>query len=123
MTLSFPNSASVKQFLPGLYFSAVSVWLAVDLQNIWLSLVVLVFIVQMILNNRYFNLILGFLMIIWSAYIALSNLMALDSTPQLILSTLCFVIANLYMSRLLFLNQNFKIAAFRENSLDETLFI
>jgi hypothetical protein len=79
--------------------------------------------VQMILNNRYFNLILGFLMIIWSAYIALSNLMALDRTPQLILSTLCFVIANLYMSRLLFLNQNFKIAAFRENSLDETLFI
>jgi hypothetical protein len=123
MTLSFPNSASVKQFLPGLYFSAVAVWLAVDLQNVWLSLVMLVFIVQMILNNRYFNLILGFLMIIWSAYIALSNLMALDSTPQLIFTTLCFVIANLYMSRLLFLNQNFKIAAFRENSLDETLFI
>ncbi|HEY0057332.1 MAG TPA: hypothetical protein VGB63_18425 [Pedobacter sp.] len=123
MTLSFPNSASVKQFLPGLYFIAVAIWLAFDHQNLWLSLVVPVFIIQMILNNRYLNLVLGFLMIIWSAYIALTNLISLNSTPQLIIATVCFVIANLYMSRLLFLNQNFKIAAFRENSLDDTLFI
>jgi hypothetical protein len=123
MTLSFPNSASVKQFLPGLYFSAVAVWLAFQQQNMWLSLVVLVFIVQMILNNRYLNLILGFLMIIWSAYFALTNLVELESTPKIIVATLCFVIANSYMSRFLFLNQNFKIAAFRENSLDDTLFI
>ncbi|MBC7913873.1 MAG: hypothetical protein H7Y07_07100 [Pyrinomonadaceae bacterium] len=123
MTLSLPTLTLVKPYLPGIYFIAVSTWIGFDNQNLWMTLIVLPFIVQIIISNKYLNLILGFLMILWSAYMALAFFFEVEKTLQFVSLGLCFTIANLYMSRMLFLNQNFKIAAFRENSLDETLFI
>lgn len=123
MTLSFPNSATVKHYLPGLYFSAVTIWVSIEYQNLLMVLLMLPFVVQMILNNRYLNLVLGFLTILWSAYIAFIMFTEIERTFHYILIALSFTILNLYMSRMLFLNQNFTMAALRENSLDETLFI
>ena len=123
MTLSIPDSAMVKQYLPGLYFIAVATWIGFDNQNIWALLVVLAFIAQMTLNNRYLSLVLGTLMIGWSVYMAFVMYMGIVHTAQFISIAVVFTIANLYISRMLFLNQNFLMAALRENSLDETLFI
>ena len=123
MTLSLPNLTIVKQYVPGIYFVAVAAWIGFDNQNFWMGLMVVAFIIQMVLNNRYFNLILGSLTILWSAYMAFSLFVTTERTAQILTIALCFTVANLYMSRMLFLNQNFNMAALRENSLDDTLFI
>lgn len=123
MTLSFPTSATIKHLLPGLYFSAVTIWISFEYQNLLMLLLMLPFLVQMILNNRYLNLALGFITIIWSAYMAFIMVADMQKTVPLITMGLSFTILNLYMSRMLFLNQNFTMAALRENSLDDTLFI
>ena len=123
MTLSIPHSAIIKQYLPGLYFIAVAAWIGFQDTNSWMYLAIIPFVVQMVLNNRYLNVALGFITIIWSGYMALSMFHDMERTFQLISLGICFTIVNLYMSRMLFLNQNFTMAALRENSLDDTLFI
>ena len=123
MTLFFTNLARIKQYLPALYFIGVAIWIGFENANPWIGLAVIPFILQLVLNNKYLNLILGFLMIAWSTYMALAMFIEIEKTIQFVLLASVFTIANLYMSRMLFLNQNFTIAALRENSLDEILFI
>lgn len=123
MILSAPYSSAIKQYLPGLYFIAVAALVGFYGSTFWMYLAALPFVVQMLLNNRYLNLALGFITIIWSGYMALSLFTNTEITPSLIAIGILFTIANLYMARMLFLNQNFAIAALRENSLDDTLFI
>lgn len=117
------HTAIIKQYLPGLYFIAVVVWMAVETENIWISLISLPFIVQMVLNNKYLNLTLGSVMILWSVYMAWAMFFKINNTVLLISAALCFTVFNFYMSRMMFLNQSFTMSALRENSLDETMFI
>ena len=123
MTLSYQNTALIKQYLPGFYFIAISVWMGYENQNFWMSLIVLAFIFQLVLNNRYLNLALGSVMIIWSAYIGFLMFQETEVGLKLISVLLLFTVLNLYFARMLFLNQNFALASLRENSLDETLFL
>ncbi|MBC8053986.1 MAG: hypothetical protein H7Y13_13045 [Sphingobacteriaceae bacterium] len=123
MTLSLPFSAAIRQFLPGIYFMGVIAYVIYDNHNLWLLLFMVPFIFQMLLNNRYLNLVLGILTILWSVYMGFAAFMEVEPTVPFMLIALSVTIVNLYMSRMLFLNQNFTMAALRENSLDETLFI
>lgn len=123
MALSLPSSAVIKQYLPGLYFIGVAAFLAINNNNFWIGLLIAPFVAQMILNNKYLNLILGALMILWSGYMALATFIEVERSLQFILISLTVTVANLYMSRMMFLNQNFTMSALRENSLDETMFI
>lgn len=122
-TLSLSHTAIIKQYLPSLYFIAVVVWMTVETDNMWISLIALPFIIQMILNNKYLNLTLGSVMILWSVYMAWATFFKIDNTVLFISVALCFTVFNFYMSRMMFLNQSFSMSALRENSLDETMFI
>lgn len=122
MTLSFQNAAFIKQYLPGLYFIVISAWIGFENQNLWMGLIVLAFILQLVLNNRYLNLILGGMMILWSAYMGFTMVQIAEATFKII-TVLLITVVNLYMARMLFLNQNFAISSLRENSLDEILFL
>jgi hypothetical protein len=124
MILSLPQSSFIKQYLPGLYFIGVALYIGIDNNSLLAAgLLLLPFLVQMLLNNKYLNLALGFVSSVWSIYMAFIMFTEPDKTIPFILMALSFTILNLYMSRMLFLNQNFNIAALRENSLDDTLFI
>jgi hypothetical protein len=123
MTLSFPTAANLKQYLPGLYFISVATYVGVQNQNLWMILIAVSFIAQMILNNRYINLGMGTLTIVWSAFMVFGMVAEFEPTFRFFLVALSFTVLNLYMSRMLFLNQNFAIAPLRENSLDEILFL
>lgn len=122
-TLSLSHTAIIKQYLPGLYFISIISYIIYDNNNLWLLLLIVPFIVQMLLNNRYLNLALGSLTILWSVYMAFVVFTEVERTMPFVLVILLGTVANFYMSRMLFLNQNFNVAALRENSLDETLFI
>lgn len=122
-TLSLPFTAIVKQYLPGFYFIGIVSYFIYNNNNLWLLLLIVPFIVQMLLNNRYLNLALGSLTILWSVYMAFVTFTEVERTVPFVLVIFLGTVANFYMSRMLFLNQNFTMAALRENSLDETLFI
>ena len=121
MTLTFPNTATIKQYVPGVYFIVLFTWMAFQDQNPWILLVILPFVIQLIFNNKYINLSLGFISIVGSFYMAIPIFNEMNL--KILAIALVIAIANLYMSRMLFLNQNFTAATFRENSLDETLFL
>jgi hypothetical protein len=123
MTLSFSSVANFRQYLPGLYFIAVAAWMGFHSHNLWMLAVVVAFLMQLLFNNRYLNLILGTLTIIWSGYMAFEMFIELEPTILILSKAISFTILNLYMSRMLFLNQNFAISSLRENSLDEILFL
>lgn len=123
MVLSSTPASVVKQYLPGVYFIALATWFGYQNVNLWMGLVVVLFIIQMLLNNRYLNLILGFLTILCSVYMVVALFYNIDNTINFVPVTLLLIVLNFYMSRMLFLNQNFSMSSLRENSLDEILFL
>ena len=123
MVLSSTPASVVRQYLPGVYFIALATWFGYQDVNLWMGLVVALFIIQMLLNNKYINLILGFLTILCSIYMVVALFYKIDSTIDFVPVTLLFIVLNFYMSRMLFLNQNFSMSSLRENSLDEILFL
>lgn len=123
MVLSSTPASVVKQYLPGVYFIALATWFGYQNVNLWMGLVVVLFIIQMLLNNRYLNLILGFLTILCSVYMVVALFYDIDNTINFVPVTLLLIVLNFYMSRMLFLNQNFSMSSLRENSLDEILFL
>lgn len=123
MVLSSTPASVVKQYLPGVYFIALATWFGYQNVNLWMGLVVVLFIIQMLLNNRYLNLILGFLTILCSVYMVVALFYNIDNSINFVPVTLLLIVLNFYMSRMLFLNQNFSMSSLRENSLDEILFL
>ena len=123
MVLSSTPASVVKQYLPGVYFIALATGFGYQNVNLWMGLVVVLFIIQMLLNNRYLNLILGFLTILCSVYMVVALFYNIDNSINFVPVTLLLIVLNFYMSRMLFLNQNFSMSSLRENSLDEILFL
>jgi len=123
MVLSSTQASIVKQYLPGVYFIALATWFGYQNVNLWMGLVIALFIIQMLLNNKYINLILGFLTILCSIYMVVALFYKIDNTINFVPVTLLLIVLNFYMSRMLFLNQNFSMSSLRENSLDEILFL
>jgi hypothetical protein len=123
MILSPTQTSIVKQYLPGVYFIGLATWIGYQNTTYWMGLVVALFIMQMLLNNRYINLMLGFLTILCSIYMVVALFYQVDTAISFVPITLILIILNFYMSRMLFLNQNFSMSSLRENSLDEILFL
>jgi hypothetical protein len=123
MISSLTKPSIIKQYLPGIYFIGIATWIGYVDANLWMGLVIALFIIQMLFNNRYINLILGFLTILWSLYMLVALFYKMDTTINFMSVTLVLTVLNFYMSRMLFLNQNFSLSSLRENSLDEILFL
>ena len=111
MISSLTKPSIIKQYVPGIYFAGIATWMAYQEANLWMGLIIALFIIQMLFNNRYINLMLAALF-----YKA-------NTTINYMSITLLLTVLNFYMSRMLFLNQNFTLTSLRENSLDEILFL
>ena len=123
MISSLTKPSIIKQYVPGFYFAGIATWMAYQEANLWMGLIIALFIIQMLFNNRYINLILGFLTILWSLYMLAALFYKANTTINYMSITLLLTVLNFYMSRMLFLNQNFTLTSLRENSLDEILFL